>query len=82
MTIEDGTHSGSRNVVRKFILHTVQNLQNQKSVLMRSAHKWDNWCEGNKWVYLAQDTVQVENGFKDKNKPSDAKQDWDFVDHL
>jgi hypothetical protein len=25
MTIEDGTHSGSRNVVGKLILHTVQN---------------------------------------------------------
>ena len=31
MTIEDGTHSGSRNVVGKFILYTVQNPQNQKS---------------------------------------------------
>ena len=30
MTIEDGTHSGSRNVVGKFTLHTVQNAENQK----------------------------------------------------
>jgi hypothetical protein len=34
MTIEDVTHSGSRNVVGKFILHTVQNPQNQKSVFI------------------------------------------------
>jgi hypothetical protein len=32
MTIENGTHSGSRKVVGKFILHTVQKPQNQKSV--------------------------------------------------
>ena len=32
MVIEDGTHSGSQNVVGKFILHTVQNLQNQESI--------------------------------------------------
>jgi hypothetical protein len=32
MTIEDGTHSGSRNFVGKFTLHNVQNPQNQKSV--------------------------------------------------
>ena len=31
MTIEDGTHSGSQNVVGKFILHTVQNPQKQES---------------------------------------------------
>jgi hypothetical protein len=34
MTIEDGTHSGSQNVVKKFTLHTVQNPQNQKSVFI------------------------------------------------
>ena len=34
MTIEDGTHSGSRNVVKKFTPYTVQNPQNQKSVLI------------------------------------------------
>jgi hypothetical protein len=34
-TIEDGTHSGSRNVVKKFTLNTVQNPQNQKSVYKR-----------------------------------------------
>jgi hypothetical protein len=34
MTIEDGTHNGSRNVVGKFIFHTVQNPQNQKSVFV------------------------------------------------
>ena len=34
MTTEDGTQGGSRNVVRKFTLHTVQNTQNQKSVLI------------------------------------------------
>jgi hypothetical protein len=32
MTIEDGTHSGSRNVVEKFTLNTVQYPQNEKSV--------------------------------------------------
>ena len=31
MTTEDGTHSGSRNVVGKFTLHTVGNPQNQQS---------------------------------------------------
>ena len=31
MTIEYGTHSGSRNVVGQFTLHAVQNPQNQKS---------------------------------------------------
>jgi hypothetical protein len=31
MTSEDGSHSGSRNVVGKFTSHTVQKLQNQKS---------------------------------------------------
>ena len=30
----DETHSGSRNVVGKFILHTVQNHQNQKTVFI------------------------------------------------
>ena len=34
MTIEVGTHSGSRNVVVKFILHILQNPQNQKSVFI------------------------------------------------
>jgi hypothetical protein len=34
MTIEDGTHRGSRNVVKKFTLHTVQNPQNQKSSIL------------------------------------------------
>jgi hypothetical protein len=34
MTTEDGTQGGSRNVVRKFTLQTVQNTQNQKSVLI------------------------------------------------
>jgi hypothetical protein len=33
MTSQNGTHSGSRNVVGKFTLHTVQNPQNQKSRL-------------------------------------------------
>jgi hypothetical protein len=33
VTIEDGTHSGSRNVVGKLTLHTVQKSQNQISVL-------------------------------------------------
>ena len=31
VTIEDGTHSGFRNVVGKLTLHTVQKPQNQKS---------------------------------------------------
>jgi hypothetical protein len=31
LTIEDGNHGGSQNVVGKFTLHTVQNPQNQKS---------------------------------------------------
>jgi hypothetical protein len=34
MTIEDGTHSGSRNVIEKFTSHTLQNPQNQKSVFI------------------------------------------------
>jgi hypothetical protein len=34
VTIEDGIHSGSQNVVKKFTLHTVQNPQNQKSVFI------------------------------------------------
>jgi hypothetical protein len=34
MTIEDGTHSGTRNLVGIFILHTVQNPQNQESVFI------------------------------------------------
>jgi hypothetical protein len=34
MTIEDGTHSGSRNVVGKLILHTVQKPQNRESVFI------------------------------------------------
>jgi hypothetical protein len=34
MTIEDGTHSSSRNVVGKLTLHTVQKPQNQKSVFI------------------------------------------------
>jgi hypothetical protein len=34
ITIEEGTHNGSRNVVGKFTLHTVQNPQNQKSVFI------------------------------------------------
>jgi hypothetical protein len=37
MTIEEGTHNGSRNVVGKFILHTVQNPQNQESVKLNYA---------------------------------------------
>jgi hypothetical protein len=35
VTIEDETHSGSRNVVGKFILHTLQNPQHQKLVLQQ-----------------------------------------------
>jgi hypothetical protein len=31
MTIEDGTHSCSRNVIGKLILHTVQKPQNKES---------------------------------------------------
>jgi hypothetical protein len=34
MTIKDGTHSGSRNVVGKLTLHNVQKPQNQKSVFI------------------------------------------------
>jgi hypothetical protein len=40
MTIEDGTHSCSRNVVEKFILHTVQNPQNQKSANKSKFNKY------------------------------------------
>jgi hypothetical protein len=34
MTSEDGTHSGSHNVVGKFTSHTVQKPQNQKSIFI------------------------------------------------
>jgi hypothetical protein len=34
MTTEDGTDSSSRKVVRKFILLTMQNPQNQESTLL------------------------------------------------
>ena len=39
LTVEDGTHSGSLNIVKKFILHTMQNPQNEKSVIAVSLHK-------------------------------------------
>ena len=32
MTIEDGTHSDSQSVLKKFTLYTVQNPENQKFV--------------------------------------------------
>ena len=34
MTIEDGTHSGSWNVVGKLTLHTVQKPQNRESIFI------------------------------------------------
>jgi hypothetical protein len=39
MTNEDGTHSGFRNVVRNFTLHTVQKPQNQKPIKITSDTK-------------------------------------------
>jgi hypothetical protein len=52
MTIEDGTHSGSRNVVGKFTLHTVQNPQNKKVSVLGN-----DGCPG--WLSRFRDSLRT-----------------------